>query len=105
MSNIFDGLASIFVEHLGQPVVYTPKATGIPKTINAIPRVEPQLVDLGQAGPSHDTVRRLLDFNLADIANPAEGDGVTIDGEAFTVVPPIAPDGKGMVSVTLEAAS
>jgi hypothetical protein len=34
--SVFDGLADIFTDTFGEAVIYTPVATGISKTINAI---------------------------------------------------------------------
>lgn len=97
--SVFDGLPDIFTEALGVSVVYTPQG-GSPVTIDAISverSIEVQLAD----GPAVDDRRHVLHVRAADIAEPREGDQVTIDGDTFKVVPPIRPDGKGMIAITL----
>jgi hypothetical protein len=86
---------------LGESVEYTPIA-GAPITIDAIFIAEPFNIVLGdQAGT--DDVRKELHLRASDVPSPREGDTATIAGVTYRVVPPIQPDGKGMISVALEA--
>lgn len=99
---LFDGLPELFTETFGQAVVYTP-LNGTAKTVQAIHFADAVDVELGNGGPPADGVRRRLELRIADVPLPAEGDTAVIDGVTYKVVPPIAPDGQGMVSVFLEA--
>ncbi|MBX6427140.1 MAG: hypothetical protein IRZ09_14590 [Variibacter sp.] len=102
--SLFDGLPDAFVETFGEEVVYTPAATGVAATITAIWMEEPVAVALeGEAGG--DDVAVTLHLRAADVPAPAEGDRAqrVATGRTMRVVPPIRPDGQGMIVCTLEA--
>lgn len=109
MTDLFDGMAAIFRDTFGRPVVYTPVATGAAMPgFTAIFTRRPIDVVLGDTPPADGEICT-LDLALENVAAPAEGDLVTVpaDGNSpaegtFKVVPPIRPDGKGMVTVMLE---
>jgi hypothetical protein len=107
MSSVFDGLDNVFVAAFGEPVVYTPQSTGVPLgpdgTISAIWIDVPGFAVHGEADT--DTTEITLHLRAADVAAPAEGDTArrVKDGRTCKVVPPIRPDGKGMIAVSLEA--
>jgi hypothetical protein len=105
MSSVFDGLADIFADTLGEPVVYTPASTGVPLAITAIWLERPvELVMRGESGA--DDVSTELHLRASDVPSPKEGDAVVRSGTGKTarVVPPIQPDDKGMIACTLELA-
>lgn len=99
--SVFDGLADIFADTFGEPVVYTPKATGIPKTIHAIWIEHPIEVDFENSGA--DSRRIELSVRSEDVADPAEDDTAKreSDGKIMKVSTPIQPDGKGMIVCAL----
>lgn len=98
---VFDGLADIFVDTLGEPVVYTPLATGVPATIQAI--WTETTVDVAVAGEVlTDAGVTSLSVRAEDVS-PAEGDTATrvADGKTMKVTTPILLDGKGMIRCNL----
>jgi hypothetical protein len=107
--SVFDGLPGIFKSTFGRPVVYTPIATGVAlPTFTAIYTRRPIAIVLDGDAPADGDVRT-LDLALTDVAAPAEGDLVTLPATVseaaegpFKIVPPIRPDGEGMVAVMLE---
>jgi hypothetical protein len=106
MSDVFDGLDEIFADTFGEPVIYTPKATGVPLgaggTINAIWIEQPIDVVRGEA----DTDTTVTELHVqASIVAPKEGDMVqrVKNGKTCLVVTPIHPDDKGMIVCALEA--
>lgn len=98
--SLFDGMAEIFRDTLGEPVVYTP-AGGAPVTIEAIYFDTPLTVVLDGEGIPVDNRNKELHVAAADLAAPAEGDHATVRGVTYRVVPPIRPDGQGMIVVAL----
>ncbi len=109
MSSFFDGMAAIFRDTLGRPVIYTPLSTGVAlDAFDVIYIVRP--IDIAMGGDAaSDGIVRTLGLAIADVAAPVEGDLVSLpatDSESaegpFKVVPPIQHDGKGMVTVMLE---
>lgn len=105
MSTIFEGLAGVFAQHLGEREVirYTPRvgdAFDLPEG-HVIYFEQPTegLREEGAAGV--DAVRRTLHLQVADVPNPAQDDRVTVRGVVYKIVTPIACDGNGMVIVTL----
>lgn len=108
MTSVFDGLDAIFTapDVFGEPVVYTPKATGVPLgadgTITAVWIEAPGFVVQGEAGT--DTIEMTLHVSAA-IVTPVEGDTVqrVKTGKTCGVVTPIRPDGQGMIAAALEA--
>lgn len=98
---VFDGLPDIFSGVLGESVTYTPKATGVPKTIQAIWIEYPIEIQLENA--SVDACRTELSVRAEDVAAPNEGDTATreSDGKIMKVSTPIQPDGKGMIVCNL----
>lgn len=103
--SIYDGLPDIFTESLGESVVYTPLATGIPAAITAIWDEQPIQVPFNEV-PTGDS-RVELHVRAQDIPSPTEGDLVFRPAKNVTrrVVSPISPDGKGMISVALAKVS
>lgn len=97
---LFDGLADVFVETLGEPVTYSPLA-GQARTIQAIWKETTQVVALGDRAPV-DVGTTTLSIRAED-GTPAEGDRVRrlSDGKVMEVTTPILPDGKGMVRCNL----
>lgn len=98
---VFDGLADIFVDTLGEPVTYTPVATGTPATIDAIWTETTIDVVVGGEAPT-DAGLTTLSVRAEDLT-PAYGDSATrlADGKTMTVTTPILPDGKGMIRCNL----
>ncbi len=97
---VFDGLADIFVDTLGEPVTYTP-AGGSPVTIQAI-WTETTIDAVVGEGIASDVAVTTLSVRAEDVT-PAEGDTVTrlADSKAMSVSTPILPDGKGMIRCNL----
>lgn len=109
MSSIFEELdvAGTFADHLGEreEILYTP-LVGAPVTLaagRAIFLEEPVSIIHGDGGAATDSQHKELHLLAADVASPAEGDRVVVRGVTYRVVPPIRPDGKGMIAVTLAA--
>ncbi len=104
MSDLFDGLADIFVDTFGEPVAYVPRATGIALgadgTIRAIWVERPVFAVSGEADT--DAIEATLHVPAA--VAPVEGDVATRikTGKVARVVPPIRPDGEGMIACALE---
>lgn len=100
---LFDGLASIFVDTLGEPVTYMPASTGLPVAIQAIWTERSLDVVLGE-NAGGDAISVTLKVRAADVV-PAEGDVATrvSDGKVMQVTTPISPDGKGMIICNLAA--
>lgn len=101
--DVFDGLPDIFTGVFGEPVVYTPAETEVSQTITAIWYEEPIDAVLGEEA-SADDVAVTLHLRAADVASPQEGDTAqrVSDGKIMRIVPPIRPDGKGMIVCALE---
>lgn len=108
MADLFDGLADILSDPnagFGEPVVYTPLATGIPLgsdgTINAIWCEDHEQ---GQFEVKSDQSSVRAEVKISDVPEPKEGDTVRRKKTGYfgKVVPPIVPDGHGFVSVTLQ---
>jgi hypothetical protein len=100
---VFDGLADIFVDTLGEPVVYTPSG-GSPVTIDAIWTEASFVASVGEI--PIDAGSTTLSVRASDLT-PAEGDTATrvADSKTMTVTTPILPDGKGMIRCNLADAS
>jgi hypothetical protein len=103
MSDLFDDMPYIFTDPetgFGEPVKYVSSQTGRKKTINAIWIEGPVIQGMD---PRADAAAIRIEVREDDISNPAEGDEVTRTATKVTmkVVPPIKPDGNGMVSLTL----
>jgi len=100
----FDGLPDIFVDTLGEPVVYTPIATGLPLTIEAIWTERSTDVVIGEGAPV-DSIQSTLSVRATDIASPEEGDVArrVADGKEMKISTPILPDGKGLIRCALVA--
>lgn len=100
-SAVFDGLADVFVETLGEPVTYTPQ-DGDPVLIEAIWTERPLDVIVGEVAA--DEIRSTLKVRASDLT-PREGDTVRreSDGKTMTVSTPINPDGRGMIVCNLSA--
>lgn len=107
--SLFDGLPAVFASTFGRPVVYTPVATGVPLPgFDAIFTRRPIEISLGGDGAADGEICT-LDVPVASVAAPADGDLVTVpaNGAAaaegtFRIVPPIRPDGEGMITCMLE---
>ena len=107
MSSIFEHLdvAGTFAEHLGERevIVYT-RLGGAPITLEAGRAIffeEPVTIVHDDGSASTDNAQKELHLQAADIPAPAEGDTVLVRGITYKVVPPIRPDGKGMIAVSL----
>lgn len=103
MSSIFDGLASIFVQVLGDsdPVTYTTKG-GTVVSLNGIFETPTMQLDegTGSAGQIHEMPK--LAVAEADLpAGRAQGDSVAIKGQSY-IVRAVLPDGHGMVELLLD---
>lgn len=98
--SIFDGLADVFAESLGEPVIYTP-VDGDPRTINAIWIVDAVTVGMPGGPPAADN-RVVAHVRSADVPSLVEGDIIQRGDERYRVVPPFLPDGHGMTSIMLE---
>jgi hypothetical protein len=101
MTDVFDGMADIFADVFGCPVVYTPIAGGSPATINAIWWETPLTVTIGEVAA--DARQTQLSVRAVDVPDPQEGDTATrvSDGKVMTVTTPIQPDGKGIIVCNL----
>jgi hypothetical protein len=88
-------------DDFGVSVTYTP-LVGQPSTFSALLLDQPADIVISGA-PAADGRHRLLVLRTADVAIPVEADQVSIGGTTYKVVPPIHPDGHGLVTVTLEA--
>lgn len=99
--SVFDGLSEIFLETFGELVAYTPAATGVPVTIQAIWIEQPLQVEFGDA----DVDGHRAELSVAAVIDPREGDKVVRlrDGVARGITTPIRPDGKGLVVCNLGA--
>lgn len=99
--SVFDGLPDIFTGVLGESVVYTPKATGVPKTIQAIWIETPISVEFDHV--EGDSRLTELSVRAEDVPAPAEMDTAqrVRDGKIMKVTTPIRPDGKGLVVCNL----
>lgn len=111
MSSIFEDLdvAGTFAQHLGEreEIVYTPLG-GAPVTLpegSAIFLEEPTTIVHDDGSAATDNVQKQLHLKASDIAAPTEGDTVVVRGVTYKVVPPIHPDGKGMIAVCLAKAA
>lgn len=106
MVDLFADMPGIFEDTFGEPVVYTPAATGVPLgadgVIQAIWIETPGLVVQGEA--DSDAIIAELHVQAAIVAAPAEGDTArrVADGKTAKVVPPFRPDGNGMIVCGLE---
>ena len=102
---VFDGIADIITDiFCDSPVIYTPIATGIPVTINAIWWEMTLLIAPGVTDDvSVDMARTQLTVRAVDIPNPQEGDTAkrVSDGKVMEVTTPILPDGKGLIACNL----
>lgn len=108
MADLFDGLATILTDPnagFGESVIYKPLATGIALgadgTINAIWCEDHEA---GQFDVKSDQSNVRVEVKESDVATPKEGDTIerVKTGYIGKAVPPIVPDGHGMVSVTLQ---
>lgn len=97
---VFDGLADIFTDVLGEPVTYTPSG-GAPRSIQAIWTEVADEFALGDHAAS-DISRTTLSVRAEDLT-PTEDDVATrdADGKTMKVTTPILPDGKGMIRCNL----
>lgn len=101
--SVFDGMSDAIIDALGEDVIYTPIATGLPVTIRAIWWTHPQT---SAAGDFEADDRRLgLSVKTSDIPAPAEGDRVqrVKDGTVRMLAPPILPDDEGVTVCSLVA--
>jgi hypothetical protein len=100
--SVFDGLPDIFADTFGESVIYTPLASGVPATITAIWLETP--LDIALTGADGDAINTDLHVRATDVAAPAEGDTAqrVSNGKLCRVVPPIRPDGNGMIALALE---
>jgi len=104
MTDLFSGLADILTDPntgFGEPVIYTPVATGIPVTINAIWCEDHEA---GQFDVKSDQTNVRVEVRTEDVAEPKEGDTAerVAGGYVGKVVPPIVPDGHGLISLNLQ---
>lgn len=99
MTNLFEGLDVIFRDTFGEDVVYTP-LKGTPGNISGI-YIDTPLQGLADDGAPVDNTVKELHVAAADVAAPREGDRATVRGITYKVMPPIRPDGKGMIAVAL----
>jgi hypothetical protein len=101
--SVFDGLADVFADTFGEPVSYTPIATGVPIGTGSPPAIQAiwleDAVDAQFADADTDAIRPQLHVRAADVPVPVEGDlAVRVKtGKSCKVVPPIRPDDKGMI--------
>jgi len=95
---------AIFLDaaEFGAAVEYTIAATGEIIAIDALWIERP--LAAGFADADEDAIASTLLLRADDIAAPVEDDLVErlSDGQRMRVVPPIAPDGTGMIRVALE---
>lgn len=109
--SIFDGLPDIFVDSFGEPVSYTPIATGVPIGTGDPPVIQAIWTEssldsgLGTDAPT-DAGRTTLSVRAADVT-PVENDTAVrvADGKTMKVATPILPDGNGMIRCDLVAVS
>jgi hypothetical protein len=101
MNDVFDGVAEIFIDVFGEAVVYTPAATGIPKTIRAAWLETALSANIGDVAA--DVRKTELSVLAAVVADPKEGDQARRekDGKTMKVTTPIQPDGQGIIVCNL----
>jgi len=105
---LFDGFPDLFTDPdvgFGEPVVYTP--AGAPTsavTINAIWTEHPITDGPDFGAVRADVIDLRVDARVVDVPDLAEGDLFerVSSGVVGKAVPPLRPDGAGMVMVTLE---
>lgn len=102
MTDLFDGLPDIFVETFGELVDYTPAATGVMRTLQAVWVERSEDAGLGD-GVDVDICTTRLHVREADVPDPQEGDLAQRrkTGRSLQVSPPILPDGQGMIACAL----
>lgn len=100
---VFDGMSDAIIDALGEDVIYTPIATGLPAIIRVIWWTHPMTSDVGDV--EVDARRSGLSVKTSDIAAPAEGDRVERlkDGTVRVVATPILPDDQGVTVCNLAA--
>ena len=104
MAVSFALLPAAMITTFGEPVIYTPVATGRPVAISGI-WTEGYVGEVfaGSAGADGRLIK--LDIRIADLPDaPQEGDLVRRVATGFDgqVVPPIRPDNIGIVSLTVQ---
>ena len=102
---LFASLPGIFVETFGEPVIYTPIATGIPiGDGGVIAAIWTEGSEVDGIGLHADTDISVTTLSVqASVVVPVEGDTVTRveDSKTMKVTTPILPDGKGMIRCNL----
>lgn len=101
--SIFDGMAEIFRDTLGEDVVYTHAGSCV--SLQGIVEMPAVLAD-GLSGEGLDTVETQISvsFAVADLPSGyATRDTVQFRGKAY-IVKAVLPDGRGMVRLPLERA-
>ena len=71
---------NIVAAEFGSTAIYTPLASGVPVEINAVMSYGNQLI----RGELYE-IRDTANIRAADIAEPAEGDLMAVDGGDYTV--------------------
>lgn len=105
MADVFDGMDQEFVDVFGEPVVYTPKATNVPLGADGkISAIWIERPGLAVAGEADTDVAEVTLHVQASVVVPVEGDTAqrVKTGRTCRVVPPIRPDGQGMIACALE---
>jgi hypothetical protein len=100
MSSIFDGMAALFVQHLGdrEAFPYTHGATTV--SVKGIVEMPAMTVD-GLSEPQIVDANTWLHCAAADLPTGyGEGDTVVVRGVSYRVKAPM-PDGRGMVRLPL----
>lgn len=99
MASFTDGMAAIFRDTMGEPVIYT-KVGGSPISVVGIPEMPAITVD-GFATVQIVDADSWLHFAEADLpAGYGEGDTMVVRGATYKAQIPM-PDGRGMVRIPL----
>lgn len=79
-------------QEFGDSATYTP-AGGDPVAVSVIPSAPDEVVGVGRLGAVLPVVS--VDVRVSEVANPQAGDGLTWNGQAYTLTPPRRdPSGK-----------
>jgi len=98
---VFGPAARIFQSALGETVTYTPQGGDAVSlqgifTADYYAALEGGELQVASTKPA-------VSLPVADVPNAAQGDGVTVQGTAYTVAE-VQPDGMGMVALILHEA-
>ena len=98
---VFSGVGRVFTSALGEGVTYTPQGGAGVSVRGVFTR---NYVAVGADGDlSVESVSPAVSVRAADAPNAAQGDGMTVGAQDYTVVE-VQPDGFGMITLILHEA-